>query len=267
LKGPAKFIRPLRGALFDSVAFDPAPSTSESGIKVEFRWEVLLRRRWKPGNPSSRKGECELKTIRFTVVFAAAFLFCTSFAGAQTGFDAYFGMGTARTGSSNDLIDTTGTGAYLSSPALDGVFGTFGGAVMLNPSFGVGAQVALRFRQGDYVGYGYRPIFYDFNGIWTPGSGRRVVPEFQAGFGGVNLRFYDSSQPYYDYNTGNISTYAGSSNHLQLHVSAGLRLFIKKHLFIRPQVDYHWARNMTEFGSSNIPAYTLAIGYSSGPLK
>jgi hypothetical protein len=30
LKGPAKFIRPLRGVLFDSVAFDPALSTSES---------------------------------------------------------------------------------------------------------------------------------------------------------------------------------------------------------------------------------------------
>jgi hypothetical protein len=32
LKGPAKFIRPLRGVFFDSVAFDLALSTSESGF-------------------------------------------------------------------------------------------------------------------------------------------------------------------------------------------------------------------------------------------
>jgi len=34
LKGPAKFIRPLCGVLFDSVAFNPALSTSESGLKT-----------------------------------------------------------------------------------------------------------------------------------------------------------------------------------------------------------------------------------------
>jgi hypothetical protein len=34
LKGPAKFIRPLRGVFFDSVAFDLALSTSESGFSL-----------------------------------------------------------------------------------------------------------------------------------------------------------------------------------------------------------------------------------------
>jgi hypothetical protein len=93
------------------------------------------------------------------------------------------------------------------------------------------------------------------------------MPEFQAGFGGASLRFYNASQPYYDLRTGKISTYTGSSNHLQLHLAAGLRFFIKPHLFIRPQVDYHWVRNLAEdqlgFGSNSVPEYTVAIGYSS----
>jgi hypothetical protein len=36
-QGPAEFIRPLRGVLFDSVAFDPALSTSESGMERLWR--------------------------------------------------------------------------------------------------------------------------------------------------------------------------------------------------------------------------------------
>jgi hypothetical protein len=35
LKGPAEFIPPLRGVLFDSVAFDPALSTSESRFNLQ----------------------------------------------------------------------------------------------------------------------------------------------------------------------------------------------------------------------------------------
>ncbi len=211
------------------------------------------------------------KALRLTVVAASMLFVFTAFANAQARFDAYFGMGTARDGSANQLLSSPTTGAPGVSPSLDGVFGTFGGALMLKPSFGVGAQVSLRFKQGDYVGYGYRPIFYDFNGIWTPSLSKRIMPEFQAGFGGVNLRMYDATNPYYNYNTGQYTTLAQSSNHLQLHAAAGLRFFIKPHIFLRPQVDYHWVRNLSDaantipaFSSNSVFAYTLAIGFSSG---
>jgi hypothetical protein len=203
-----------------------------------------------------------LKAIRFSVALASMFLCHAAFVSAQTRFDAYFGMGTASAGS-NGLVTTNNAGALVTAPSLDGVFGTIGGAVMLKPSYGVGAQVSWRFTQADYLIYTYRPIFYDFNGIWTPSLGKRVMPEFQAGFGGASFRFYDASQPYYDYNTGRYSTFAGSSNHLQLHLAGGLRVFFKPHLFVRPQLDYHWVRNLNEFGSNSVPEFSVAIGYSS----
>lgn len=204
------------------------------------------------------------KVFRFSVAVVCMFVFFSAFApAADTRFDAYFGLGTATVGSTHQTLSSP-TGNLVGTPSMDGTFGTFGGAVMLNPSFGVGAQVSLRFKQGDYAGYGYRPIFYDFNGIWTPKLGRHVMPEFQAGFGGVNMRFYDATSPYYDYNTGTYSTFAGSSNHLQLHAAAGLRFFIKEHIFVRPQLDYHWVRNLNEFSSSSVPAFSVAIGFTTG---
>lgn len=145
---------------------------------------------------------------------------------------------------------------------MGGVFGTVGGALMLRPSLGVGGEVSFRFAQGNYAGLGYRPIFYDFNGIWLPTLGtKRVMPEFQGGFGGVSLRFYGGTQ-YCSYYTGTCSNFAGSINHLQLHTGFGLRFYVKPNLFIRPQFDYHWVRNLNEFQRTSVLAYSIAIGYS-----
>jgi hypothetical protein len=205
-----------------------------------------------------------VKVLRFAVALSVLLLFFSSFASAQARVDFSFGMGTTQVGSAHQVIQNS-FGDILSTPHMEGVFGTFGGGVMLNSGYGFGAQVSLRFKQGDFAGYGYRPIFYDFNGIWTPFKNKLVVPEFQAGFGGLNLRFYDASNPYYDYNTGRISTFAGSVNHFQLHAAAGLRFKVKSHIYIRPQVDYHWVPNLTDqFGSNSVFGYSLAAVFSSG---
>jgi hypothetical protein len=197
------------------------------------------------------------------LVFAFLLCFCTAFVFAQ-GLSAYFGMGTARDASTNQLVDLIGTGNPMPTTALGGVFGTVGAGVMFKPSFGAGGEVSFRFAQGDYANTGYRPIFYDFNGIWTPSLGsKRVVPEFQGGLGGVNMRFYGGTQ-YYDYNTGRYTNFAGSINHFQLHAQAGLRIYIKESIFLRPTFDYHWVRNFNEFNSDSVMRFSLAIGFSSG---
>jgi len=209
------------------------------------------------------KEELVLKAFRLAVAAFSLSIMFAALADAQVRFDAYFGMGTARASSTHQLVDFTGTGNPVETPPMDGVFGTFGFGAMFKPSFGVGAQVSLRFSQGDYAGFGYRPIFYDFNGIWTPSLARRIVPEFQAGLGGLNLRFYNPTYYYYNYSTGNYSNFAGSSNHFQLHAAAGLRIFVTDRIFVRPQIDYHWVHNLTEFEGNSVPAYSIAIGYSS----
>jgi hypothetical protein len=172
-------------------------------------------------------------------------------------------MGSAHDGTTGQYVDLLGTGNYSLTNSMSGVFGTFGGGFMLKSSLGVGAEMSLRFAQGDYAGLGYRPVFYDFNGIWTPSFGtKRVMPEVQVGFGGVNLRFYGGAQTC-DYYTGSCSNFAGSSNHFQLHAGFGLRLYVKQHVFVRPQFDYRWVHGLSdEFKSDSVTAYTLAVGYS-----
>jgi len=204
------------------------------------------------------------KNLRFAILVALLLSLFSVFANAQSRFDGYFGIGTATVGSSNDRIDFLESGFPLSTPSMDGVFGTFGGALMLKPSLGFGGQVSFRFAQGDYAGLGYRPIFYDFNGIFTPDLGDRIMPEFQAGLGGVNMRFYDATSPYYDYNTGQYSTFAGSTNHFQLHAAAGLRIFVTDRVFVRPTLDYRWVKDFHWFGSNSVPEYSIAIGFTSG---
>lgn len=205
-----------------------------------------------------------MKALRFTLALLAALFLFASLAHAQSGFEAYFGMGTAHDGSTNQLVNLLGTGTPLPTSAMGGVFGTLGAGLMLSPQFGVGGEVSFRFAQGDYAGLGYRPIFYDFNGIWTPKIGQKlVVPEIQAGLGGVSLKFYGGGQTC-DPFTGFCSNFLGSSNHFQLHASLGLRFYLTQNIFVRPQFDYHWVRNLSdEFRSDSVPAYSIAVGFSS----
>ncbi len=204
-----------------------------------------------------------MKVVGSMVVLLHLLLLGAASANAQAGFNAFFGMGTARDGSINQSIDVLGTGSSSPTPSMGGVFGTLGGGVMLNSHFGVGAEVAFRFTQGDYAGASYRPIFYDFNGLYLPSiRTKRIVPELQAGFGGASLRFYGGQQ-YCDPYSGFCSNFAGSSNHLQLHVGLGVRFYLNQNIFVRPQVDYHWVRNLNEFSSDSVPAYTISIGFSS----
>jgi len=205
-----------------------------------------------------------MKMLRSAVTSLAVMFLFAVVANAQGGFEAYFGLGSAHDGSTGQLLDLLGTGTPQPTSAMGGVFGTLGGGVMVNSHLGIGAEVLWRFTQGDYAGLGYRPVFYDFNAIYVPSiRSKRAVPELQAGFGGASLRFY-GGQEYCDPFTGRCSNFAGSSNHLQLHAGVGLRLYVKENIFIRPSFDYHWVRNLDEFKSGSVPAWSIAIGFGGG---
>lgn len=177
----------------------------------------------------------------------------------------YFGLGTARDSSNGQAIDTFGTGTPLNTPRMDGLFEMIGGDVLFRPSFGVGFETSFQ-SQRNYSGLNYRPLFYDFNAIYTPVlPSSRIVPEFQAGLGGVNLRFY-LNQNFCDAFGGcsNSNVYLESSNHFQVHLGGGVRFYVKGGIFIRPQIDGHWVNNFFQFGSNWVPEYSMALGYTFG---
>ncbi len=187
-------------------------------------------------------------------------------ASAQS-IDVFFGAGTATDSSSNQAIDTFGTGNPFTTPRLGGTFGKAGADVMFKPWIGVGAETDWRFTQAAYAGLNYRPLFYDFNAIFMPTAHKykRVVPEFQVGIGGTKLSFYENAS-YCDAFAGCSSSnaFVESSSHFQTHLEAGIRFYATQHLFVRPQIDAHYVNNFFQFGSNWVPEYGATLGWSFG---
>jgi hypothetical protein len=179
-------------------------------------------------------------------------------------FNVYLGLGTATDSSNGQAISPLGLGTY-NTPKMTGLFDNAGGSVMITPHWGAGAEVNWRASQGDYAGVNYRPIFYDFNGIWQPARTKYIVPEFQAGIGGVAVNFNANSQTCEVLvGCSTISLGSESSTHFQVHMSVALRIYATPHIFFRPAVDGHWVNNFFQFGSNWVPEYSLGVGYSFG---
>ncbi len=198
-------------------------------------------------------------SLRILPLFLVLFFGVTNLAHAQGG-SAYFGMGTAFD-KSTGTVDPFDFGTNITAPKMTGLFGIFGGDAMFKPNLGVGVAISTRFGQAAYSGLTYRPTFYDFNAVWQPWSPtKRVVPEFQGGVGGVKVSFYEPSNGLIGPSTGLV----GSSNHFQIHGSAGLRLYVTDHVYIRPQVDVHYVPNYIQFGRDTVLEATVSVGYSFG---
>jgi hypothetical protein len=205
--------------------------------------------------------------FKFKIYQVLPVLFVLLFGGVQfahaQGADVFFGLGSATDKSTGQLIDTFGDGNLYPAPALGGTFGTFGADFMFKPTLGVGGEYSFRFTQGPYAGLNYRPKLYDFNAIWMPLSiSKKIAPEFQAGIGGATLSFYYPAQC--DQFACSSSTYLESSTHFQAHLSAGLRIYVKGGIYIKPQIDGHYVHNLYQFGSDWVPEYTVSVGYTFG---
>jgi hypothetical protein len=207
------------------------------------------------------------RQIRSILTFAFAAGLGTTLASAQRGPDVFFGVGTATDSSSNKLIDTFDTGNPYTTPKLTGSFGKIGADFMVTKHFGVGAETDFRFGQAAFVGLQTRPVFYDFNLIYTPTfhGFKRVVPEFEGGLGAARLGFnYNQSSCNPLSGCSSSTSQVDSSNHFQIHMAAGLRIYATNHVFFRPQIDARYVENFFQYGSNWVPEYGAALGWSFG---
>ena len=205
---------------------------------------------------------------RFGSISLLALALCagSTVASAQN-VDVFFGVGTVMDTSSNQLIDTFGTGNPYTTPKLGGSFGKIGADFMLTKRFGIGAETDFKFAQAAYAGLQTRPVFWDINGIYTPTIGRysRVVPELEAGLGGVHMAFSYASSSCDPFGGCSSSTSSvESSSHFQVHVAGGVRFYVTKHAFVRPQVDFRYVPNFFQYGRNAVPEYGAAVGWSFG---
>jgi hypothetical protein len=205
-----------------------------------------------------------MKTVFRSLLLAGFSVLYVTAASAQ-GFDAYVGAGGINDSSNKLAIDAFGTGNFVNTPTLKGATMNLGASIFVTPHFGVGGEVVFRPNKSDYSGLQYRPLFYDFNGIWKPIlRAKRVVPELQGGIGGVNLRFYTPQVCDVLAGCTSRNTFIESSNHFQVHAGAGVRFYVTRSIFVRPQFDFHWVNNFFQFGSNFVPQYSAVVGYTFG---
>lgn len=246
------------------------------------RWKSEARNResmfWLAKTFQKRRSSLSKLTIRTIPLLALLLLAGVKQASAQE-VSAYFGLGTATDTAGTGVITGTSTlcpagnlyddftGNCEPGPTIGGVFGVFGADYMFRPHFGVNGEYAFRFAQANYLpaaGLTMRPGFYDFNAVYEPitGSDARVVPVFEGGIGGAVVSLYQTTCL-----TGICSGYSAglNANHFQVHAAAGVKLYVKGNVFVKPQFDFHYMTNYTQqFGRNWVPMLTVSVGYTFG---
>jgi hypothetical protein len=189
------------------------------------------------------------------IAIAVVCLTCANHALAQ-GFDVTFGFGTVHSAAAE-----TNTTTGLTYPSLrGGLYLDAGADFLLHRDFGIEGDLFWRASQGVYGLQPYRPIFWNFNGIWVPKINKHLSGEVLAGIGAEDLRFYGivNYSPFSGY-----TNYA-SSTHFQGDFGAGLRAYLWHGAFIRPEVRLYLINNNVEFSSGTVLRYGGSIGYTFG---
>jgi len=81
-----------------------------------------------------------------------------------------------------------------------------------------------------------------------------------AGIGAESTRFYTN---YYNCNYFGCTPYA-TSNHLMGAFGAGVKLYVKGGLFVRPEGRFYLVNNNLEYSSSKVFRFGGSIGYTFG---
>ena len=190
------------------------------------------------------------------VVIAGMLLMLASAAHAQISFEV--GASTI----SSPAYNSTASASYPPQSLTGGTYPSISGDFMLRKHIGIMGEISWRASQGLYNGYQpYRPIFWDFNGMYLRSLTRRISAELSAGIGAESTRFYSN---FYNCNYFNGCTNYATSTHFMGQFGAGLRLYAKGGFFIRPEVHYYLVNNNVEYTSSRVFRFGGSIGYTFG---
>jgi len=210
----------------------------------------------------------------------ALLLFCIPFASGQSGVDINVGLGSAHASANGGGIDSAGsvTNAFGTCtpssgdtfcqklPTLSGVFLGFGGDIMFRKQFGIGAEANIQPTRSDYGPLQYRETFYDVNGIYEPISQKKFALQLQGGIGAARTGFsFNQSACVGSVVCTSQTQPVGSASHFQVHVGAGVQIYLTEHIFVRPQFDLHYVPGFNQqFGSNVVPEGTIWVGYNIG---
>jgi len=192
--------------------------------------------------------------ILLTFVCAALAAF-SSFAEAQK-VDIAFGVST---------VDAPGASSADSSHApvslTGGTYPGFSGDVLFWHHLGIGSEIYWKANQGNYGGdttLPFRPIFFDFNAVYSPKLASHTYLELVGGIGALDTRIYCQG-------CGNgYNTNYSSDKHFMGDFGGGIKFYPRGGFFVRPEARLYLVNNNLNFSSARVARYGLSIGYTFG---
>ena len=155
---------------------------------------------------------------------------------------------------------TSADGNHTAVSLTGGTYLGFNGDVLFWHNLGFGAEINWRASQAqDYFGQGfnYRPIFYNFNAVYSPKLASHVYVDLVAGIGGEDTHYY-TGQSCGIYTCTNYQ----SISHFDGDFGGGLKLIAGHHIFIRPEARVYLVHNNQEFSSNHAVRYGATLGYT-----
>ena len=187
--------------------------------------------------------------LSFACVALAAF---SNLAQAQK-IDLAFGVSTLDAPGAS-TADSSHSPVSLTGAAYAG----FSGDVLFWHNLGFGSEIYWKATQGNYNNdptLPFRPIFFDFNAVYSPKLARHAYLELSGGIGAQDTRIYCQQ-------CGTYYTNYTSDKHFMGDFGAGIKLYPKGGLFIRPEARLYLVNNNLLFSSPRVTRYGLSIGYT-----
>jgi Outer membrane protein beta-barrel domain len=190
---------------------------------------------------------------RYLLLFVLLTFFALAASAQQA--DVAFGISTVSAPSAADA-----TGNHFPQSLDGGTYVGFSGDYLIKNNFGFGGEISWRASQGNYADIvNYRPIFWDFNGVYAPPLGDHAALDLQAGIGALSTRYYTGINC-----TSFSCTNYTSSNHFMGHFMAGIKLYPHGGFFIRPEANLYLVNNNIDYSSARALRYGVSIGYTFG---
>jgi hypothetical protein len=186
--------------------------------------------------------------------FACAALAALSNSAQAQKIDFAFGVSTV-TAPSASSADSSHAPVSLTG----GTYPGFSGDVLFFHNFGIGSEIYWKASRGSYGGdptLPFRPIFFDFNAVYSPKLASHAYLELIGGIGALDTHIYCSG-------CGNgFNTNYASDKHFMGDFGAGIKFYPKGNFFVRPEARLYLVNNNLNFSSARVTRYGLSIGYT-----
>ncbi|MGA9528617.1 MAG: hypothetical protein WBS24_10920 [Terriglobales bacterium] len=201
-----------------------------------------------------------VRSVLLLTLACAALAAVPNLAQAQK-IDIAFGISTISAPSANSA-----NGNHNAASLDGGAYPGFSGDVLFLHNFGIGAEVFWKGSQGTYPadiygsGLNYRPVFYNFNAVYSAKVAPHIAFEAVGGIGAMDTHY--SVCTFTGASSCGGSQLISSSNHFDVDLGGGLKLYARGGFFVRPEARYYWINNNTDFSSNHATRYGVSIGYT-----